>query len=161
MSRRKTVQINFQPLKSAIDKAFRSNNTSFCIAMGFENRTSWVSDLKRGRNLPSPEEAAKMCLLLNTTPEEILLTQGETDEETAKLQADIALVSGLIERERESQGIKKDLPKEVDGEISKIIKKMPQTVSNFFLTGAPDELDEVEQFIEWLVSKREKREGGL
>lgn len=63
--------------------------------------------------------------------------------------------------ESADQSIKKDLPKEVDGEISEIIKKMPQTVSNFFLTGAPDELDEVEQFIEWLVSRREKREGGL
>lgn len=90
-----------------------------------------------------------------------MLTQGGTDGETAKLQADVQTVKDLIEQQRAAQGIKKDLPREVDGEISEIIKKMPQTVSNFFLTGAPDELDEVEQFIEWLVSKREKREGGV
>lgn len=113
MSRRKTVKINYVPLKNAIDEKFHKNNTLFCISMGFENRTSWVTDLKRNRNLPSPEEAAKMCLLLNATPEEILLAQGETDEETAKLQADIALVNGLIEQEREKHSIKKDLPKEV------------------------------------------------
>lgn len=38
-----------------------------------------------------------------------MLAEGETDEETAKLQADIELVKGLIEKERAEQGIKKDL----------------------------------------------------
>ena len=70
--------------------------------MGFEDRPSWVSDLKRGRNLPSPEEAARMCVLLQTTPEEILVEK-----------ADIELVRSLIERERE-KGIKKERP--ADGE---------------------------------------------
>ena len=84
------------------------NNTSFCLDMGFENRTSWVSDLKRGRNLPSPEEAAKMCSLLKKTPEEILLHQGETEEQTAKCQKDIARVRDLLDQQR--QGAKKEAP---------------------------------------------------
>lgn len=102
MSRKKTVQLNYSATKTAIDKNFRSN-VVFCEAMGFKNRNSWVSDLKRNKNLPSPEEAARMCLLLNTTPEEILTEP-----------ADIELVNGLIEAERAKQGIKKDLP---NGEV--------------------------------------------
>lgn len=78
-----------------------------------------MTDWRRRKGLPSPEEAAQMCLLLNTTPEEILLGVGKTEEDTAKLQADIALVRGLIEQEREKQGIKKDPTQtgEVDPEL--------------------------------------------
>ncbi len=101
MSRKKTVKIIYDAIKEPIKKLFRSN-VVFCEAMGFTGRDSWVSDLKRGRNLPSPEEAARMCVLLQTTPEEIL-----TEE------ADIELVRSLIERERE-KGIKKERP--ADGE---------------------------------------------
>lgn len=106
MPKRKTVKTNYNKVKNAIDchKIYRGNNTSFCLDMGFENRTSWVSDLKRNRNLPSPEEAAQMCLLLHTPPEEILLTEGETEKETAKCQEDIALVRKLLE---EMQSAKK------------------------------------------------------
>lgn len=101
MSRKKTVKIIYDSVKVQIDKHFRST-VVFCLAMGFEDRPSWVSDLKRGRNLPSPEEAARMCVLLQTTPEEILVEE-----------ADIELVRSLIERERE-KGIKKERP--ADGE---------------------------------------------
>ena len=100
MSRKKTVKIIYDAIKEPIKKLFRSN-VVFCEAMGFTGRDSWVSDLKRGRNLPSPEEAARMCVLLHTTPEEILVEE-----------ADIELVRSLIERERE-KGIKKDpIPKD-------------------------------------------------
>lgn len=102
MSKRYTVSINYGAIRSLIDnhRVYRGNNTSFCIDMGFENRTSWISDLKRGRNLPSPEEAAKMCIMLNTTPEEILLHEGANEAETAKCQADIELVRGLVDQNR-------------------------------------------------------------
>ena len=101
MSRKKTVKIIYDAIKDPIKKLFRSN-VVFCEAMGFTGRDSWVSDLKRGRNLPSPEEAARMCVLLQTAPEEILSEE-----------ADIELVRSLIERERE-KGIKKERP--ADGE---------------------------------------------
>lgn len=42
-----------------------------------------------------------MCALLQAAPEDILLKVGETEEETAKCQADIALVRSLFEQERE------------------------------------------------------------
>lgn len=105
MPKKYTVKVNYEAIVSAIDnhKVYRGNNTSFCLDMGFENRTSWVSDLKRGRNLPSPEEASKMCSLLKKNPDEILLHEGETEEETAKCQKDIALVRDLLDQ----QGAKK------------------------------------------------------
>lgn len=101
MPKKYTVKVNYEAIVDAIDnhKVYRGNNTSFCLDMGFENRTSWVSDLKRGRNLPSPEEAAKMCSLLKKSPGEILLHQGETEEETAKCQKDIALVRDLLDQQ--------------------------------------------------------------
>lgn len=102
MSKRYTVRTNYNAIKALIDnhKVYRGNNTSFCIDMGFENRTSWVSDLKRSRNLPSPEEAARMCILLKTTPDDILLHEGETPEKTAKCLEDIETVRKLVEAER-------------------------------------------------------------
>lgn len=114
MPKKYTVKVNYEAIISAIDnhKVYRGNNTSFCLDMGFENRTSWVSDLKRGRNLPSPKEAAKMCSLLKKSPEEILLHQGETEEETAKCQEDIALVRELLEQ---MQGAKKAPDPEIEG----------------------------------------------
>lgn len=48
-----------------------------------------------------------MCILLETTPEVILLNKGTTEAETAELQADIALVRDLIDQ----QGAKKALTK--------------------------------------------------
>ena len=114
MSRRDTVRTNYDAIKTLIDnhKVYRGNNTSFCIDMGFEKRTSWVSDLKRNRNLPSPEEAARMCILLNTTPEEILLHEGKDEKETAKCQKDIELVRKLLEKEK---GIKKTPDPKIEG----------------------------------------------
>lgn len=72
-----------------------------------------MTDWRRGKGLPSPEEAAQMCVLLDAEPEDILLATGNTDEETAKLQADIALVRELVEK----QGIKKDPA--ISGEVDK------------------------------------------
>ena len=40
-----------------------------------------------------------MCVLLKTTPEEILLHEGETPEETAKCLEDIEAVRKLVEAE--------------------------------------------------------------
>lgn len=109
MPKKYTVKVNYEAIVSAIDnhKVYRGNNTSFCLDMGFENRTSWVSDLKRGRNLPSPEEASKMCSLLKKTPDEILLHEGETEEETAKCQKDIALVRDLLDQQSAKKALTK------------------------------------------------------
>lgn len=116
MSRRKTVKINLPVVNPLIKKTFRSYIV-FCEKMGRAH--NWVTDWNRRdkdgnpapKNLPSPEEAARMCVLLQTTPEEIL-----TEE------ADIELVRSLIERERE-KGIKKD-PIREDGAVSEPKQKL-------------------------------------
>lgn len=110
MSRRYTVSINLPNVQTLIKKTFRSN-VVFCEAMGRGEQCTWVSDWKRNKNLPSPEEAARMCVLLNSAPEDILLGAGETEAETAKLQADIALVRDLLDQQR-AESAKKERPAE-------------------------------------------------
>lgn len=97
MPKRATVKPNVD----AILKMVASNSwsaASFSKMVGKHKR--WLSEVKRGNNFPSPEEAARMCVLLQTTPEVILLNKGATEAETAELQADIALVRDLLEQQR-------------------------------------------------------------
>lgn len=91
MSKRRVVKINLGVTSQKIKSTCRSN-VVFCERMGRPNQNSWVSDWKRGRNLPSPEEAARMCAILQVMPEEIL-----TEPE------DIALVQSLIDSQRPEQ----------------------------------------------------------
>lgn len=108
MPRRKTVKLNLSVVNPLIKQVFRSN-VVFCEKM--ERAHNWVTDWNRKdkdgkpkpKNPPSPEEAAKMCILLETTPDVILLNNGATEAETAELQADIALVRDLLDQ----QGAKK------------------------------------------------------
>ena len=112
MSRRKTVALNLPVLCPIIKKVFRSN-VVFCEKMG-RNTGKWVSDWCRTppKNLPSPEEAARMCILLNTTPEEILLREGSTEVETARFQQDIETVRQLVE---ETRGAEKAPDPKIEG----------------------------------------------
>lgn len=91
----KKVDVNLEIVSQKIALNFR-NRTAFCEAMG--EPPYWVTDLNRKKAVITPEKAAQMCLLLHTTPEEILLGVGDTEDETAKLQADIALVRQLVEQ---------------------------------------------------------------
>lgn len=109
MAKRKTVNVNTDKI-IFLAEANEWNKAAFARKVGKHSR--WLSEVARGRNLPSPEEAAQMCLLLHTTPEEILLTEGETEKETAKRQEDIALVRKLLE---EMQGAKKAPAAEGEG----------------------------------------------
>lgn len=100
MSRRKTVKLDLPYVQERIKAVFR-RNVIFCEAMGRPQQRTWVTEWNREHNLPSPEEAARMCVLLQTTPEEILVEQ-----------ADIDLVNGLLEQEREKSAKKE--PAETD-----------------------------------------------
>lgn len=92
MPKRDTVKPNVD----AILKMVASNSwsaASFSKMVGKHKR--WLSEVKRGNNLPSPEEASKMCSLLSVEPEEILTEP-----------ADIELVKGLLEKDaKKSPGI--------------------------------------------------------
>lgn len=110
MPKQKTVKINIETIEQKIE-AQGWSNAYFCENYMKKGR-GWISEWKRGSSLPTPKDAATMCLLLHTTPEEILLTEGETEKETAQYQEDIALVRELME---EMQGAKKALGISAEG----------------------------------------------
>ena len=93
MAKRDIVNVDCEKTILLI-KANEWNNSSFSRKVG--KYSSWFGEVLRGHNLPSPEEAARMCILLETTPEEILLHEGETDEETAKCLENIQRVKELV-----------------------------------------------------------------
>lgn len=99
MSKRLVVTPNIEEVNSLVEgkgwsKAYFSETV-------MKKSRGWITEWKRAKNFPSPEEAVHMCAMLQTTPEEILTEQ-----------ADIELVRGLLEQERE-KGIKKDpVPKD-------------------------------------------------
>lgn len=103
MPKRDCVAIDYKKIIVLIKKKYRSA-TVFCEALnealGIERSTKLVSEWKRDRNFPPAKEAAVICLLLQTTPEEILLHSGPTEEETQKCLEDIEEVKRLIEVER-------------------------------------------------------------
>ena len=141
MSRRKTVKLNIDFLLPLIKNVCRSNIV-FCEKMG-RSSGQWVSDWQRKdesgnptpRNLPSPEEAARMCVLLQTTPEEILTEQDDID-----------LVKGLLDNKM----AKKEAPA-TEGEDS------DEKISRFVRSASAEELDEIYRYIDFLESKREKK----
>lgn len=94
------------------------SEAAFSRKFGKNNR--WVSDLRRGKNtnLPSKEIAVQMCLTLNVSPDDILLHEGKTPEETAKCLEDIETVRKLVETE----GIKKAPATEGEGEKDALIE---------------------------------------
>lgn len=102
--RRDTVKPNLQVLLPLIKEKFRSN-VVFTKEVRGKDKSGWISEWRRGKNFPSPEEAARMCILLETTPEEILLHEGETDEKTAKCLEDIQRVKELVEELRKEEPV--------------------------------------------------------
>lgn len=97
MSKRTTVKVDIERIEIII-KANGWRNSYFAEVI-MKKQRGWVSEWKRGKNFPSPEEAARMCILLKTTPDEILLHEGETPEETEKCLKDIETVRKLVEAE--------------------------------------------------------------
>ena len=102
--RRDTVKPNLQVLLPLIKEKFRSN-VVFTKEVRGKDKSGWISEWRRGKNFPSPEEAARMCILLETTPEEILLHEGKTDEETAKCLEDIQRVKELVAELRKEEAV--------------------------------------------------------
>jgi hypothetical protein len=118
----------------------REDISEAAFSRKFDKNNRWTSDLRRGRSmsLRTPEEAARMCVLLQTTPEEILVEE-----------ADIELVRSLIEQERE-KGIKKD-PILEDGAVSPAARE----ILDFLDSASGEELADVIKYIRYLKSQRE------
>lgn len=108
MPKRRTVSVNVPVVREKIKSTCRSN-VVFCEKMGRSTQKTWVTEWGRNHNLPSPEEAARMCVLLQTTPEEILLEQD-----------DIELVRGLLEQEKEKNSKKESAPKRSELSIGQL-----------------------------------------
>lgn len=96
-------------------------------------------------NLPSREFAVKMCLTLDVTPDAILMSEGNTPDETAKYLEDIAAVQKLVDAE----GAKKAPATEGEGSDGKI--------AQFIRSASAEELDEICRYIDFLESKRAKK----
>ena len=135
MSKRLVVTPNIEEVNSLVEgkgwsKAYFSETV-------MKKSRGWITEWKRAKNFPSPEEAVRMCVMLQTTPEEILTEQ-----------ADIELVRGLLEQERE-KGIKKDpIPK--DGAVS----SAAQEILDFLDSASGEELADVIKYIRYLKSQR-------
>ena len=152
MSRRKTVKLNLEVVLPLIKEKCRSN-VVFCERMGRPTQKTWVtgwSNKPKPKNPPSPEEAAKMCILLETTPEVILLNKGTTEAETAELQADIALVRDLLDQQR---------TKKAPTEISERDDLCPtaERIVDILKVAPQAELGKILGYVEFLQSKWGKK----
>lgn len=141
MPKRDTVQPNVDSIAEKVS-AKSWSEASFSKMIGKHKR--WLSEVRRGKNLPSPEEAARICQLLKATPDEILLREGETPEATAKCLENIETVRKLVEAE----GIKETPDPKIEGVDDKI--------AQFIRSASADELTEISRYIEYLGSKRDK-----
>lgn len=143
MAKRDIVNVDCEKVIPLI-RANEWNNFAFSRKVGKYN--SWFGEVLRGKNLPSPEEAARMCMLLNTTPEEILLHEGKNEKETVKCQKDIKLVQELLEKE---QSIKKAPADKGEG-----LDPKTQEILDFIDSASFDELNQVFRFVSYLRSQR-------
>ena len=141
MPKRDTVQPNVDSIAEKVS-AKSWSEASFSKMIGKHKR--WLSEVRRGKNLPSPEEAARICQLLKATPDEILLREGETPEATAKCLENIETVRKLVGAE----GIKETPDPKIEGVDDKI--------AQFIRSASADELTEISRYIEYLEIKRDK-----
>lgn len=124
MAKRDTVNIDCNKI-DILRKANEWNKSAFSRKVGKYN--SWYSEVLRGNNLPSPEEAACICILFGAPPDDILLHEGKTPEETAKCLEDIETVRKLVEAE----GIKETPDPKIEGEgLSAARQKLYDAIAN-------------------------------
>ena len=143
MSKRTTIKVDIERIEIII-KANGWRNSYFAEVI-MKKQRGWVSEWKRGKNFPSPEEAARMCVLLKTTPDDILLHEGKTPEETAKCLKDIETVRKLVEAE----SIKETPDPKIEG-----VSAEAQEILDYIRDATPAELAEVCRYIGYLKSKR-------
>ena len=130
MPKRDTVQPNVDSIAEKVS-AKSWSEASFSKMIGKHKR--WLSEVRRGKNLPSPEEAAKMCTLLGVEPEEILTEP-----------VDIERVIGLLEN-----GAKETPDPKIEG-----VSAEAQEILDYIRDAKPAELAEVCRYIGYLKSKR-------
>ena len=87
MAKRIVVRVDVGQIVKNI-KSHGWSASTFCRMM--ERSVSWISGWKASppKNLPSPEEAARMCAILGVDPAEILTDQLDIDKVAALLEAE-------------------------------------------------------------------------
>lgn len=122
-----SVTLGNNCIKFIEDYCKRKDISEAAFSRKFGKNNRWVSDLRRGKNtnLPSKELAVQMCLTLNVSPDDILLHEGKTQEETAKCLEDIETVRKLVEAE----GTKKAPATEGEG-LSAARQKLYDAIAN-------------------------------
>ena len=123
-----SVSLNTNCVNLIVNYCEKADISEAAFSRKFKKNNGWVTDLRRSKNLnlPSKELAVQMCLTLNVSPDDILLHEGKTPEETAKCLEDIETVRKLIEAE----GIKESTPdSKTEGEdvqLAQLIAKFSQ-----------------------------------
>ena len=97
-----SISLNTSCVNLIVNYCEKADISEAAFSRKFKKNNGWVTDLRRNKNLnlPSKELAVQMCLTLNVSPDDILLHEGETPEETAKCLEDIETVRKLVEAER-------------------------------------------------------------
>lgn len=133
-----SVTLGNNYIKFIEDYCKRKDISEAAFSRKFGKNNRWVSDLRRGKNtnLPSKELAVQMCLTLNVSPDDILLHEGETPEETAKCLEDIEAVRKLVE----ADSIKKTPATEGEGEKDALIKAVREITDKDTALAVFDEL---------------------
>ena len=92
MPKRTVVSIDVQKAERLIKKKFR-HNVAFCEKM--QRYGTWVSAWKSGKNLPTPWEAARMCVILDALPEQFIAKQEDVEAVAALLEQSNAKAQGF------------------------------------------------------------------
>lgn len=142
-----SVSLNTNCVNLIVNYCEKADISEAAFSRKFKKNNGWITDLRRSKNLnlPSKELAVQMCLTLNVSPDDILLHEGKTPEETAKCLKDIETVRKLVDAE----GIKKAPATEGEG--------LDEKISRFVRSASAEELDEIYRYIDFLESKRVKK----
>lgn len=97
-----SVSLNTSCVNLIVNYCEKADISEAAFSRKFKKNNGWVTDLRRSKNLnlPSKKLAVQMCLTLNVSPDDILLHEGKTPEETEKCLEDIETVRKLVEAER-------------------------------------------------------------
>ena len=142
-----SVSLNTSCVNLIVNYCEKADISEAAFSRKFKKNNGWVTDLRRSKNLnlPSKELAVQMCLTLNVSPDDILLHEGKTPEETEKCLEDIETVRKLVEAE----GIKETPDPKIEG-----VSAEAQEILDYIRDATPAELAEVCRYIGYLKSKR-------
>lgn len=133
-----SVSLNTSCVNLIVNYCKKADISEAAFSRKFKKNNGWVTDLRRSKNLnlPSKELAVQMCLTLNVSPDDILLHEGKTPEETAKCLEDIEAVRKLVE----ADSIKKAPATEGEGEKDALIKAVREITDKDTALAVFDEL---------------------